>query len=74
MRIYVLLVLFLWRTVINTLFIQLFCSIRINLAPLLRTLQIILKSLLSAHVNPVPLNLKILFISPVKELEQWKQE
>lgn len=74
MRIYVLLVLFLWRTVINTLFIQLFCLIRINLVHLLSTLQIILESLLSAHVNPVLLNFKILFISPVKELEQWKQE
>ena len=47
MRIYVLLVLFLWRTVINTLFIQLFCLIRINLVHLLSMLQIILKSLLS---------------------------
>lgn len=74
MRINALLLLFFWRTVINTLFIQLFCLIRINLVPFLSTLQIILKSLLSAHVNPVPLNVKILFISPVKELEQWKQE
>ena len=71
MRIYVLLVIFLCRTVINTLFIQLFCLIRVNLVHLLSTLQIILKSLLSAHVSPVPLNIKILFISPVKELEQW---
>lgn len=68
------LLLFLWRTLSGTICIQLSWLIRINWVHLLNMLQIILKGPLSAQVDPVTLTTKILFMTPVKGMDQRREQ